>query len=124
MQDATVLDDQLVNELRDIMGAEFPVLVHAWLRDAEARLSELHTLMNGPVAPDHAAIRRAAHSLKGSSSNLGAVRVSRLCAQLEASAEKHEAVSAERLSALVEAVEEASAGLRARLQAAPPPAQG
>lgn len=84
MNKAEVLDHALVAELRDIMGAEFPMLVQAYLRDAGARLQELRALVSGTGnAPQDEALRRAAHTLKGSSSNLGAVRVASLCAALE-----------------------------------------
>ncbi|MCH8544481.1 MAG: TIGR04282 family arsenosugar biosynthesis glycosyltransferase [Alcanivorax sp.] len=85
MNTADVLDHALVAELRDIMGAEFPMLVQAYLRDAGARLEELRALVAGGAdAARDEALRRAAHTLKGSSSNLGAVRVAALCAALEA----------------------------------------
>lgn len=84
MNNAEVLDQALVAELRDIMGAEFPMLVQAYLRDAAARLEEIKTLVSGiGNAAQDEALRRAAHTLKGSSSNLGAVRVAALCAALE-----------------------------------------
>jgi len=80
MEQMPVLDTALVAELRDIMGQDYPMLVAAWGRDAAQRLEEL---TDARQAGDREALRRAAHTLKGSSSNLGAVHVASLCAQLE-----------------------------------------
>ncbi|AJD48711.1 two-component hybrid sensor and regulator [Isoalcanivorax pacificus W11-5] len=80
MEHLPVLDTALVAELRDIMGQDYPMLVAAWRRDATQRLEEL---TGARQADNREALRRAAHTLKGSSSNLGAARVAGLCALLE-----------------------------------------
>lgn len=80
MEHIPVLDAALVAELRDIMGQDYPMLVAAWGRDAAQRLEEL---TEARQAGNREMLRRAAHTLKGSSSNLGAARVAGLCAQLE-----------------------------------------
>ncbi|WP_111656223.1 Hpt domain-containing protein [Isoalcanivorax indicus] len=120
MEDAGVLDRQLIAELRDIMGAEFPVLVQAYLRDAAVRLEELRDLTQAQSAPHGATdaaegVRRAAHTLKGSSSNLGAVEVARLCAELEDRARRQVVVADRLLSDLEAAMRVAAAALTALL---------
>lgn len=126
MGEVDVLDRQLIAELRDIMGPEFPVLVQAYLRDAEARMQELRTALgtlpsredDAAEARDAESARRAAHTLKGSSSNLGAVRVTRLCAELEELARRRSPVQGTMLDELEVALEEAADALAALLQAA------
>lgn len=124
MGEVDVLDRQLIAELRDIMGPEFPVLVQAYLRDAEVRLQELRTALvpcredDAAEARDAESARRAAHTLKGSSSNLGAVRVTRLCAELEELARRRSPVQGTMLDELEVALEEAADALAALLQAA------
>ncbi|MBZ2188288.1 Hpt domain-containing protein [Alcanivorax sp. JB21] len=117
MNTAEVLDHALVAELRDIMGTEFPMLVQAYLRDASARLDELRGLASEGTGSAGAqgegeALRRAAHTLKGSSSNLGAVRVAALCAALEnglVGADEGTAQAASEVDRLIEALESAVA---------------
>lgn len=115
MGEVDVLDRELIAELRDIMGPEFPVLVQAYLRDAEARMQELRAAL-GP-SRDAESARRAAHTLKGSSSNLGAARVTRLCARLEELAHRRSPVQGAMLDELEVALEEAADALSALLRA-------
>ena len=78
---ATVpLDMELVGELKDIMADGFVTLVESYQRDSVQRLA---TMQNALEAEDRAQLRQLAHSLKGSSSNLGAVEVTALCIALE-----------------------------------------
>lgn len=75
----TVLDQQLVRELRDIMGDDFDNLVAAFVRDGRERLAGLREACGGD--PEH--LQQLAHSFKGSSSNLGALEMTELCLALE-----------------------------------------
>lgn len=117
MQQQSVLDYNVVAELRDIMGNEYPTLVDAWLRDAAQRLEELR---QSHAEGNRQALRQAAHTLKGSSSNLGAKVVSAHCAVLE---QKADAWSLEllgqQLGAVASAVAEAGEALRATLDGGP-----
>lgn len=66
--------------LRDLMEGEFATLIHAYLTDSTGRLDEMSRAL---ADSDSDGLRRAAHSLKGSSSNLGALTLSALCLALE-----------------------------------------
>jgi len=71
------LDRDALSALQDIMEDEYPLLLDTFLEDSSKRLGQLHQASN---AADLAA---AAHSFKGSSSNMGALRLAELCRQLE-----------------------------------------
>lgn len=78
---ATVpLDMDLVGELKDIMAEGFVTLVDSYQRDSAQRLAGMQDAL---VAEDRGQLRQLVHSLKGSSSNLGAVKVAALCIVLE-----------------------------------------
>jgi HPt (histidine-containing phosphotransfer) domain-containing protein len=70
--------------LRDLQGAGRPdilaELIAVYLRDTPPRLAALHEAV---THGDTEALRRDAHNLKGSSSQIGAVQVALLCADLE-----------------------------------------
>ncbi|TFF41636.1 Hpt domain-containing protein [Pseudomonas sp. RIT623] len=55
----------------------YPQLLETFLEDSERRLSQLHE------AKDASELGMAAHSFKGSSSNMGAMGLAALCQQLE-----------------------------------------
>jgi HPt (histidine-containing phosphotransfer) domain-containing protein len=59
------------------MEDEFPTLVDTFLADAEERLQGLSVAVNATQ------ILETAHSFKGSSSNMGAIRLAELCHDLE-----------------------------------------
>ena len=71
------LDPDVLSALREVMEDEYPKLLDTFLADSEARLNLLH------ATEDTAQLIEAAHSLKGSSGNLGANRLAELCSQLE-----------------------------------------
>src|SRR5205085_9722205 len=78
------VDGNVLAALRDLQGAGRPdilaELLAVYLRDTPPRLAALHEAV---ARADAEALRRAAHSLKGSSSQIGAVQVARLCADIE-----------------------------------------
>ena len=74
------LDFDALNALKDIMEGDFVFLVETFLRDSADRVTTLQSLV---LTQDADAIRRAAHSFKGSSSNMGALQLANFCAQLE-----------------------------------------
>lgn len=55
-------------------------LIDLYLEDAPRRIAALREAL---AAMDESGLKRAAHTLKGSSANLGARRVAELCSQLE-----------------------------------------
>jgi len=80
MEQPPVLDTTVINELREIMGADFKTLVASYIRDGGQRLQALH---DGFAVGDVEQIRQQAHSFKGSSGNLGALRVTGICLEIE-----------------------------------------
>ncbi|WP_068830769.1 Hpt domain-containing protein [Pseudomonas sp. BMS12] len=79
------LDQNVLASLLDVMGAEYPVLLDTFLIDSEERLRCLHEAL---TAADAQALRLAAHSFKGSCSNMGAPLLARLCKDLEEDARR------------------------------------
>ena len=75
-----IIDTAIVEELRELMEDDFEVLLTTFISDSETKFTGLAAAVASGVGED---IRRAAHSLKGSSSNLGATQLSDLCFQLE-----------------------------------------
>jgi len=71
------LDPDVLSALRDVMEDEFSTLIDTFLADSEQRLRQL------TVAGDATQLLEAAHSFKGSSSNMGAIRLAALCHDLE-----------------------------------------
>ncbi|TQV75345.1 Hpt domain-containing protein [Aliikangiella marina] len=75
-----LLDEQVVNELKDIMGDDLGVLMETFITDSHDKINELESIIYGA---DNDAIRRLAHSLKGSSKNIGANQLADKCERLE-----------------------------------------
>ncbi|MGE8063996.1 Hpt domain-containing protein [Pseudomonas sp. NPDC089569] len=71
------LDPDALNALREVMEDEFSTLIDTFLADSVERLQRL------TVSTDAAQVLEAAHSFKGSSSNMGAIRLAGLCHELE-----------------------------------------
>lgn len=74
------LDSAVLAALQDVMEDEYPVLLDTYLADSEERLRLLHQAMR---EADAQGLRLAAHSFKGSCSNMGAPMLACLCKQLE-----------------------------------------
>ncbi|WEK32491.1 MAG: Hpt domain-containing protein [Candidatus Pseudomonas phytovorans] len=71
------IDHKVLRDLREVMEEGYLQLVQTFLDDSERRLSQLH------AAKSAEELGAAAHSFKGSSSNMGAVALAGLCQQLE-----------------------------------------
>ena len=77
------LDESLLTELQDVMEDDFGVLLETYLTESVAQFERVREdRANG----DTEALRRSAHSLKGSCANVGAVRSAALCQNIESSA--------------------------------------
>ncbi|HWT69075.1 MAG TPA: Hpt domain-containing protein [Pseudomonas sp.] len=87
------LDPDVLSALRDVMEDEFSTLIDTFLTDSEQRLRQL------AVAVDAPQLLEAAHSFKGSSSNMGAVRLAGLCHDLEHRAKERNLTGIESLIA-------------------------
>lgn len=80
MTDQPRLDETALAELQEVMDDDFELLVETFLADARARLARLQRLLEREELDE---LTKAAHSFKGSCLNMGAMRLSELCAQLE-----------------------------------------
>jgi HPt (histidine-containing phosphotransfer) domain-containing protein len=74
------LDSAVLAALQDVMEDEYPVLLDTFLVDSEERLLLLRQAQQQTDAQN---LRLAAHSFKGSCSNMGASLLAGLCKQLE-----------------------------------------
>lgn len=76
----TILDQGLVGELVEVMGEGFTNLVDSFRSDSMERVKGLQLACQDDDAEQ---LRLLSHSFKGSSSNLGAVKVAATCKQIE-----------------------------------------
>lgn len=76
------LDKAALADLRILLEDEFSDLIETFLDDAHLRHAELVALQQHANL-DALAVRRIAHSFKGSSLNVGATRLAELCRRLE-----------------------------------------
>ncbi|MCY1437025.1 Hpt domain protein [compost metagenome] len=76
------LDLDALSALREVMEDAYPQLLDTFLADSEERLQGLREAGRAAQLVD------VAHSFKGSSSNMGAVKLVALCGELEKNAEK------------------------------------
>jgi signal transduction histidine kinase/CheY-like chemotaxis protein/HPt (histidine-containing phosphotransfer) domain-containing protein len=78
-----LIDRQVVQELREVMEDGFEALVHTYLENAPKLLHDLNQAARERLVD---ALVLPAHSLKSSSANLGAMRLSELARRVEAAA--------------------------------------
>lgn len=74
------VDDDTLRELQIVMGDDFGNLLQTFITDSAMRIA---TAQQAAAAADSDALRRAAHSFKGSSGNMGAPKLSELCRRIE-----------------------------------------
>ena len=74
------VDMAMLGELREIMEEDFNILIETYLEDSKTRLIAINEAFN---EKDSEALRGAAHSFKGSSSNVGAIFLADLCKTVE-----------------------------------------
>jgi HPt (histidine-containing phosphotransfer) domain-containing protein len=77
---APVLDASVLDELRSILGGEVDRLIEVFLDDTPTIIAALETAAAGP---DMDGLRNAAHTLKSSSANLGAMSLSNAAKRVE-----------------------------------------
>ena len=77
------LDEELFEELRSILDGEFPTLIRTFVQDSGLRVDEVQAAFAQGRIDD---VRKAAHSLKGASANLGLAQLAEQCRQLEEAA--------------------------------------
>lgn len=94
------LDYSVLSTLQEVMEGEYVTLLDVYLRDAEQRVAQLRLTLEAEP-PDLQELSMIAHSFKGSSSNMGALRLSDLCRQLEERARHGETAGLEALFASI-----------------------
>jgi HPt (histidine-containing phosphotransfer) domain-containing protein len=109
------IDLTLVQELLDLCDEEdlalFRELIGIFLGDAPARIAEV---LDGCARGDFDLVERAAHALKGSAGNLGAIQVQALADQLQGAGRAADLAEVRSTApALEQAFAEAAAELRA-----------
>lgn len=99
------IDYAVLNTLQEVMEDEYLTLIDVFLSDSEQRLVLLRQAarnLAGGTSPDLTELGLAAHSFKGSSSNMGALRLSELCRQLEEQARRQALDGLEELVSLID----------------------
>jgi hypothetical protein len=104
------LDLTAVKELREALGDAFSGAVRTFLADVPQRLAALSA---AAANDDHDTLRRQAHTLKGSSSNLGAMILSGLCHTLQ---DQADTLTADEATTQVKLIEHAYAEVRGALE--------
>ena len=110
-EDAPILDDDVLGELRDSTGGDEAFvreLVEAYVGEATGYLD---AMIAAATAGDAEAMVRPAHTMKSSSATMGAMRLAGICRALE------EAARAGRTDGQAVLVEEAHAAWRETLSA-------
>ena len=74
------VDMETLNMLKEVMEDGFVNSLETYINDSKVRIEELRSTL---AAGDGDGVRRAAHSLKGSSGNLGATQMATLCLNVE-----------------------------------------
>ncbi len=116
-----VLDDETLDELYAVIGADAGRIVSVFLEDAPQLLAQLE---QAALTPDLPALRDAAHSLKSSSANLGAMALSLAAKRVELGARMQSLDRpAVAVAMVVDEFERAREALHARLQRKRRPAE-
>ena len=74
------LDEATLDGLRDLGADDFHEVIELYLEEAGDRVEDLQAKLN---VDDFWAVGSVAHSLKGSSASLGALRLASLCSEIE-----------------------------------------
>ncbi len=94
LDDPSPLDVATFSELREDIGDTFTRMIEVFLEDLPGYLQALERAVQ---ERDYEAIRATAHTIKGSSANFGAQRLSEVCRQLEQKGRERSADDAEEL---------------------------
>ena len=112
-----VLDLSVLAALRELGGVDEPgladELLQLFLQDSSRRVANLEDAL---ASGDRAGLARTAHTLRSSSTNVGALRVARICTELETIARegavRDAAFRVRELARAIAAVREAHGQLR------------
>ncbi|NVJ49510.1 MAG: Hpt domain-containing protein [Gammaproteobacteria bacterium] len=92
---------ETVEQLKELLGADFSELVSAFENDNRMHIDKIKlALANG----DAATVASEAHSIKGASSNLGAVELAEKCQLLETAGKNNDLPSDDSLVTEIEAL--------------------
>lgn len=105
------VDLETLNMLKEVMEDDFALLLQTFIDDAQTRIPQLRDQL---AVGSHDELRRNAHSLKGSSGNVGATGMSEVCMRLENMARDGQLDTA---SALIDEVESSFEQVKVALQA-------
>ncbi len=85
---------ETIEQLKQLLGDEFSVLVSAFEQDNRKHIDSIEQLIDNDEAEQ---VSRQVHSIKGASSNLGALELASVCQQLEAQAKAGDLSNAKEL---------------------------
>ena len=74
------LDAEIILELQDIMEDDFGILLETYLSDAVLKMASIDA---AAAAASLDKLRDSSHGFKGSSANIGAYRLSKICSDIE-----------------------------------------
>jgi len=77
------LDREIVNDLQEMMGSDYHSLIRIYLEDSPKLIQQLQSALDNQ---DSVALVGPSHTLKSSSANLGAVKLSKIAMAIEKSA--------------------------------------
>ena len=86
------LDHKMLAHLKSVIGDNLAPILKTYLEITPALVKELETAIKQANAPD---IKRHAHTLKGSSANIGALDLPNLCLEMETFARNSDIKKAE-----------------------------
>ncbi|OGT89469.1 MAG: hypothetical protein A2286_14410 [Gammaproteobacteria bacterium RIFOXYA12_FULL_61_12] len=96
MSDATedpIIDMSIINELKEVMEGEFRLLLESYITNVPPLYTQLR---NAAVADDIAGMVNPAHSIKSSSANVGAMKVSAAAKTIEMAARLNDSDTAKK----------------------------
>lgn len=107
--DASPLDQEIVRDLQELMGSDYQSLIRIYLEDSPKLISQLLSALQ---ENDSVALIAPSHTLKSSSANLGAVKLSKIAMTIEKSARTGDITSpAAEITAMLEEFEKVKAAL-------------
>lgn len=111
MENADIVDDLTLKQMRDVMGEVFPVILTEFLESVEHHIT---TITTASAARDLATLSDTAHTLKSSAAAMGAHALSDLAKKLEHHAEHYPDRNA--LETAIAGLRDMGAKTRARLE--------
>ena len=81
-----LIDQQVLAALKELMEEEFPALINSYIEDAPKLLADI---LSSSKEADREILVRAAHTLKSSSNNLGAIKLAMIAETIEKQSQDH-----------------------------------